>query len=44
MIVKTKKGYTVKSHTSRKSFGSYKTKAQAVKRLRQMKGHASKKR
>jgi hypothetical protein len=44
MIVKTKKGYTVKSHTTGRSFGTYKTKKAAHKRLRQMKGHGSKKR
>jgi|GEM_PF-5935320 len=37
MIVKTKKGYKVISHTSGKSFGTYKRKSDAVKRLLQIK-------
>ena len=37
MITKTKKGYTVKSHTTNRKFGTYKTKTQAKKRLAQIK-------
>lgn len=37
MIRKTKKGYKVISHTTGRSFGTYKTKTEAKKRLRQIK-------
>ncbi len=37
MITKGKGGYTVKSHTTNRKFGTYKTKKAAVKRLKQIK-------
>lgn len=37
MIVKSKSGFKVVSHTTGRMFGSYKTKKEAVKRLRQIK-------
>lgn len=44
MIVRSKgkKGYTVKSHTSGKSFGTYRSKKAAKRRLGQMKSHSRK--
>ena len=36
MIVKTKKGYTVKSHSGKTLGGPYKTRAAAKKRLKQV--------
>lgn len=43
MIRKCKGGYKVVSHQTGKSFGTYKTKAAAKKRLGQMKGHGKRK-
>lgn len=40
MIRKTSGGYKVISHQTGKSFGTYPTKAQAQKRLQQMKAHS----
>ena len=37
MIKKTSKGYRVVSHTTGRSFGTYKTKSEAVKRLMEVK-------
>ncbi len=43
MIVKRKDGWHVISHTTGKNLGGpYKTKTEAKKRLRQIKGHAKK--
>jgi hypothetical protein len=42
MIVKIKSGYKVVSHNTGKSFGTYKTKPQAVKRLKQVKFYSKK--
>lgn len=42
MIKKEGGYYVVRSHKTGRSFGKYKTKAAAVKRLRQMKGHGKK--
>jgi len=43
MIRKTSSGkYKVLSHQTGKSFGTYTSKAKAITRLRQMKGHAKK--
>jgi hypothetical protein len=36
MIIKTKLGYVVKSHTSGRKFGTYKTLTEAKERLRQI--------
>lgn len=37
MIIKVKKGWKVKSHTSGRSFGTYPRKKKAIIRLRQVK-------
>jgi len=44
MIRKTPKGYKVVSHTTGRSFGTYRSKAQAQKRLRQIEYFKHKKR
>jgi len=41
MIVKTHGKYQVVSHQTGRSFGTYDSKAEAVRRLRQIKGHAN---
>jgi len=43
MIKHTKKGWQVLSHTTGRSFGIYKTKKDAIKRLRQIKFFGGKK-
>lgn len=43
MIRKTKSGWKVLSHTTGRSFGTYKTKKLAFKRLRQIKYFGGKK-
>jgi len=42
VIKKEGSKYVVRSHQTGRKFGSYKTKAEAVQRLRQMKGHSKK--
>jgi hypothetical protein len=42
VIRKTPKGYKVVSHQTGRSFGTYPTRAQAVKRLRQIKAYSKK--
>jgi hypothetical protein len=42
MIRKTKQGYKVVSHTTGRSFGTYKSKKAALKRLRQIKRFSKK--
>ena len=42
MIRKTKKGYTVYSHRTGRKFGTYRSKAAAKRRIRQMKAHSKK--
>jgi hypothetical protein len=43
MIIKTKKGWKVTSHTTGRSFGTYRTKKEALKRLKQIKFYGGKK-
>lgn len=43
MIIKTKKGYKVVSHTTGRSFGTYPTKKKAEKRLKEIKYFGKKK-
>lgn len=43
MIIKTRKGYKVLSHKTLRNFGVYKTKKEAMKRLKQIKFFGSRK-